>query len=810
MQFAGREEALERIGQAKSFAELFELANSAQMERLSWGDNPELAVAQALYWKKFSFMVHAHEGGAVPFGEGAQRIARDPLLAASFKAAKTAAAQTLLPAGTEAEFQKMFRAAKDEVDRAYAESIEQSTGKKPGMVWMASGGLEAVLVQSGELLDEAKAALKKMDLNSPGDKGAAANVIRESLGPQSAENYLNSLALGEEEKAARLAQWREAPSSLDAIGELVGKKGFRYIAAGPAGGMESVGKSAWLLNGALDAISEAAGLPESEVHAGLAGLHLNLDHGGAMAFFHSGKNFLGFNQMPISVGHEWTHALDTNVERLGTPAQKQALAALKEATQSMEPDLQEHAKMRDAKLSEASEMMGAFLEGKGKEEYRALYVEKQGNGEARLNPAGLEALSKNSYTLSEFGNWLSAMRDPKAEPINREGMEYVHGLVQDSQASPGKGPVFLDNAKALDADMAGGAKKGYWSSSKEMIARAAEVFFSKKGNPVLAYVDSNEMRTLPAGTEAERLSAMMEKLHGECAKDTCFAQSKERTALALEAAPGSKVPQTLLASRSPGAPAPATALAGAAAAGRSEGEARKAQASQAVSPGHAAAAVRTAGAAGGALAGFAAVKAWREARKDMQEGHAKSAVLNAAEGAAQTVVSAAGIAEGFAGKAVAVSRVAGPLGFALGFVGAGKDVYEARRLSGEGNAQASKEKLKSAGIRAAGAAGSILVAGASGALAGSAFPVVGTVIGFGAGIAVAMASEWAASKTDKKAGLAASPAAANSDSAAPAQRLAASVPDLSEAAKRLESKRTAQGAVAEAKVAAQDAKQMRG
>lgn len=817
MAFADRDEALARIGQARSFVELFDLANRAQAERLSWGDKPDLAAAQALYWKKFSFMVHVDEGGAVPFGEGPDKIARAPLLAASFKAAQTAASETLRPADSAGEFEKMFRVAKAKVEKAYADSIGEATGKRPANVFLASGGLEAALAQPRELLDEAEAGLKRLFSKGAGDldgpltpKEAAARLIEESLGKQSAEVYLSSMGLSAEEEAARLAQWKAAPSSPDAIGELAGRKGFKYIAAGPAGGMESAAKSAWVVNGALDAISEATGLPENQVHAGVAGLHLNLDHGGALAYYHSGKNFMGFNQVPVSVGHEWTHALDANVERLGTPAQRNALAALKEATQSMEPDLREHAKMRVAKLAEASEMVARFLEDKGKEEYRSLYLEKLANGDVRLSPAGLLALEKNSAQLSGFGNWLEQMRDPKAEPIKREGMEYAHGLAQGSKTAPGRSPVFLEYAKELDAEMAGGAKKGYWSSAKEMIARAAEEFFSKRNNPALAYADRSETRVLPAGTEAERLSALMENWHAECAKETCFALSKERTAPSLAALEGKQIPQTLLASRIPGAPAAElSGPAAAAAAGRTP---ERSAGLPAVQPAHAAA-IRTAGAAGGALAGLGALRAWREARKDFKEGHVKSAALGAAEGAAQTAVAAAGVAEGIAGKAVAASRIAGPLGFALGFVGAGKDVYEARRLSVEGNAQASKEKLKSAGIRAAGAAGSILVAGAGGALAGSAFPVVGTVIGFGAGIAVAMASEWAASKTDKKAELAARSGAADEGRAAPAaaQQLplpqATAVPDLSAAAKRLEGMRAAKGAMQESQAQGQDPKQ---
>ena len=149
----------------------------------------------------------------------------------------------------------------------------------------------------------------------------------------------------------------------------------------------------------------------------------------------------------------------------------------------------------------------------------------------------------------------------------------------------------------------------------------------------------------------------------------------------------------------------------------------------------------------GALAAFGAYSSGAEAVREAKAGHAGAAALSGVESAGSMVV-AGGALAGAAGmaRAAPLARLAGPVGAALGYVGAVKAAGQALSEQKAGLKEESARHWQGAGIRAAGATGSLAAGMAAGAAMGSVVPLAGTAVGAVVGIAVGYAAEkWAES-----------------------------------------------------------------
>lgn len=149
----------------------------------------------------------------------------------------------------------------------------------------------------------------------------------------------------------------------------------------------------------------------------------------------------------------------------------------------------------------------------------------------------------------------------------------------------------------------------------------------------------------------------------------------------------------------------------------------------------------------GALAAFGAYSSGSEAIKEAKAGQTGAAVLSGVESAGSVVVVGGALA-GAVGiaKAAPLTRLAGPVGAALGYMGAVKAAGQALSAQKAGLKDEANRHWQGAGIRAAGATGSLVAGMAAGAAMGSVVPLAGTAVGAVAGIAVAYAAEkWAES-----------------------------------------------------------------
>jgi hypothetical protein len=156
-------------------------------------------------------------------------------------------------------------------------------------------------------------------------------------------------------------------------------------------------------------------------------------------------------------------------------------------------------------------------------------------------------------------------------------------------------------------------------------------------------------------------------------------------------------------------------------------------------------------AGGGALslasAGFAAkasLKDWRAGRKGRSLVEGLEAGIQSVVGVA-ALASAAGV-----GAAAPLLRIAGPLGSALGFAGAGLALAEAGDADIHGQHHFAGAERKVAAIKALGAGGSMLASLGAGAVLGTMVPVVGTAVGAAIGVGVGMFLESKANKASEK------------------------------------------------------------
>lgn len=508
---ATREESIAAIGNAESFSDVLDLANAALARREPWGDDLAGSKAAAVKWAGFFFPVDCEQGGATL---GSIHVDKEEFVALGIRAAKAVSIALLAPLPTLADdgmaldeeakvanWSKASAAAEKAVKRSlYA-------GKGTSHVALRSAfGLESLYTSTEQEFESAKHAKDWSEI--------------ETLLLAPATVALRS-KWDEQVRHAVTQSWEGASAQSTAITEAMGASGAGFVLAGPAGGLGTIAKGASLLAGAYNELAAMAGVPREALNLGMQGLGLNMLSSKHTAYFNPTMRLIAFPVIPSDLGHEWTHLLDHAIGKNGTPAQKRALADLKQAPLDIRPDPALSGQRRAAALAGERESLGWYLESKCRQSSRTSYLEKgsalDGRGSVSSQPLCSEQfmeLAKHacSGSIKEWSSFLMEHHDLAKELPNPEVTKGIYHVLMEAWGLDAAATIdceFIKKAKEHDARSY--EKKGYFMSPEELIARIGEAHFTGLGaSPSLAW-SKGDART-PQGSEAAELSKSYSKL----------------------------------------------------------------------------------------------------------------------------------------------------------------------------------------------------------------------------------------------------------------------------------------------------------
>ena len=514
-----RERYLAEIASARDLASVFELANAAMARREEWGDGLQASAASATKWSSFCFPAFCEKKGAMVRGS---LIPREAYLEIGLVGAKAAAAKLLGPIAAvsdEAQALRTWSARNAETEAAATAAGAAAYKKAMGAKSFAASdfyGLEALYASAPQGWEKA-AHVKTFEetaigLLAPHEK---------TFGADGVSGY----------KTVDRPQWEAASGSVDAPAQLMAAAGVTFLNSGPAGGMLGLRKGCALLREAYQELSARSGISLGMLGLDLDGLQLNMSQSGSIAFHNPTAKTMGFGPVPCVLGHEWTHLLDASINRQGDAAQKAALAALKSATRSVPPDPELARLYVEDKRDQEAETLGYFLRDKALPEARDAYLAGSPDDPrcaAKFLELCAEACAKGE---AEWNRFLIAAWSPAAEPISPEGAKFCYeGIRKACGIDPD--PLERESEfmrQAILHDEMGHAKKGYYVSDTEMIARAAESYWAEttqRSCPTLA--SDKGGRTLPVSTEAAFMSQVYEGLIRSVAANPSAVQSKRR------------------------------------------------------------------------------------------------------------------------------------------------------------------------------------------------------------------------------------------------------------------------------------------
>ena len=556
IRFPTREEALSAARGARGWEELFEVGNQAlRVDRRAWGDDEEQSAGAAMIWAQMCFPVSA--GGRVGFvGETDKRrgaVCLAPgaeLVRLGFELAREAAAELLapLPALPPGALSKASRKRAEPLDVARRRLLlksNQATGLLRSICSEARLDPQGSAPRPVGLLEEALCGRAHRALREPAAKSRA----RARRCGQSTWALMAELAgVDLPEGAARAAGAGADPGAAE---RLRFDGGFALVSLGPMGGWGAALALAGELSAGCRDLGRALGLP-SQV-AGLGGMaaRLNYHMDSAGAAFYEGAAFaMGFAPPLSGLGHEWSHALDSEVRLFGDPAAKAARSELCSALRALPTD--------QASAARA----GAYDQDAIEEDVGALgslgaVSDKAGGGGSEVEAErSARDLFENVRRLCEargfgpkdWGRKLSRaeqLREERAdEAAVRAGVALVEaargpwegaepaaralGVVEDVMAEERRRSVvrrwlalgessYLAWARAQDwLDLS-----RYWSETEELIARAAEPYFAALcSSEALAPQDMEACwltrESLPRGSERDAAVAAFGRWIAAC------------------------------------------------------------------------------------------------------------------------------------------------------------------------------------------------------------------------------------------------------------------------------------------------------
>ncbi len=502
---------IDAILASASWDELFESANAALASDFPAGCSPEARALRSLFWRKCAFPVACAD--SVPFRDPADS-AKGPILpgapaangsalqAHSFSLAKLIAA-SLAESPSESSVLKAL---------ARIQSRQLQAASKVGSL----SGLSPALSEGvAPLLLGWNAHLALSDV--PSLQAEAVSLVpflapspaSPSFSPPMPPDLIEASVLRDSAEEA-------ATSSASLFDRLRHAFGFSMISCGPEGGALQGLASAASIQEAFFALSRRLAAPAQSIGLGGLGVLLNCDLGPAGGALHGSGWSLAFSYPPGSVAHEWTHAFERHVEILGTAPQREALRAVREAIASMPRDPALATLFAEAPVEAERARQRAFLA-------RILSV--------RGTPAAQELARSGEVPPDTMREWLSAMDEPDesrmlsrlrgaiasvsapgylppdtlalSRQADRMAEAYAaRSLRQRALRRDGKSVFALLAAEADETLALEGASEvpGYWSTPREMLARAAESFFHDDAVPALAWVGPEDFSS-PKGLE---------------------------------------------------------------------------------------------------------------------------------------------------------------------------------------------------------------------------------------------------------------------------------------------------------------------
>lgn len=342
--------------------------------------------------------------------------------------------------------------------------------------------------------------------------------------------------------------------TLTGLGTLLANRyGLRAVSIHPVGGARRAQQELVRAVGAFEALAKASGLPTASV--GLNGLHLRVaattvawSRGGSTKAFFRANGARGIRSRlhpgemvftaPFDVpalAHEWTHAWDHHLEHLVQPLllddQRQALTGefkrLRSVLSFEAPVFKTTTTTYRKSKEKAFQRLLWDSYDVGHEEFVTITCALRGTQETKaraaqgLRPAGFERALHNLWSVLREGsektiraalqpilaNFVGLTED--MVPPETFAMQCAYDLVvarRSLQAAravqtqhPEWGPMRWEAALL---DQARNAKESYWLAPREMMARAAETFFS---NDPMPNRPSHQSMT-PWGEEAVRAS----------------------------------------------------------------------------------------------------------------------------------------------------------------------------------------------------------------------------------------------------------------------------------------------------------------
>lgn len=502
---AARAQALAAIEAAEDMPRALDLANQALAQRHGWGDDLAGSCAAAKKWAGFLFPIAAPEAGAELRG---QVLDRDLFLKVGLLAAKAVAKALLapLPAGEgEKTRQENWARVSGAAEREAQSALACAFGDK--VFAHDVFGVDSLFANSSAEWEKAahvKAWSQMEDLLLRPHESQLAT----SCGVSGAEPFG--------------AQWEASSDDFSSVAELMRQTDVGVVLAGPAGGAGVIAKGASLLRESYRQMGELTRLPNEALAMGLRGIALNLRSDARLAYHNPVISLMAFGSAPSHLGHEWTHLMDHRVQKMGTEKQKKALAELKAAPFKAEPDPELVSARRNEMVKDCREMLGFFLHTKGKADLAERHARppKEKGGRWDCDDDFFTQISKAAAEGFEpYMEALDNARDPAKPQINREAAQWWHGEMEEAAGRNAKANAVCDFVRqAQIKDTLGHAKKGYFTSEKEMIARVGEVYFYARGaGPGVAW--ENLESAQPKGREAVDLARAYQHLMDELSAD---------------------------------------------------------------------------------------------------------------------------------------------------------------------------------------------------------------------------------------------------------------------------------------------------
>lgn len=548
-----REEWIGRIREAATLDEVIDLGSEglgAMRER--WGDDFGAVRALRRLWQSASFLAGVPEEG-LKNKEGQLLLDRDRAKEAGLLAAKEFAVALIAPMGSEDPIGAASAAvgrARDGAAKAFAEAAGKKTfGHDAEMTDCAIGAwariqsffFKEVEIASRDWFDWEDLRARPNGGNGP--RAGSKSGLEESASTEISEKEIDVLD----------RNFRKTEPLADAD-EMARRFGFRGVRLG-AMGSEISRKSARALADAFGDLGKKAGIPSQAI--GLGGLELcvGMDLGIKAGHHNPISKELSFGARPGFVGHEWTHALEHFAEKANSPELTSALKDLREGIRDLRQDgdsakglLSTLRSEAEAELRETAGMLASFAKAKGKEDFARWAIGPGTNKHGEPDPS--EELQEKWRGVICRGTRSSggliprereeAMRlaremvqkawDPEKPSPNWEALEEMtDGALMrlrwaseaEKMAVSGKSAfeIFASLQDRKESEwIQRGIKAGYWSSEKEMLARAAESFFHDPDSPALAYVEAEDYSS-PQGKERASLEGKFQKLMRAAARE---------------------------------------------------------------------------------------------------------------------------------------------------------------------------------------------------------------------------------------------------------------------------------------------------